>query len=81
MPQYYWSCSADESCVDDPYQGGCGMSCDRPGMCVSKAKRCGGFAGIKCEGKCVDDPNDRCSSKRGGADCIGLCIAPPLKPY
>jgi hypothetical protein len=76
----YYSCSTDEVCIDDPYRGGCGMACDTPGICVSKRKRCGGFAGFKCDGKCVDDPTDNCDPKRGGADCIGVCVAPPNKP-
>ena len=37
---------------------------------------CGGFAGFECpEGyQCVDDPSDDCDPRRGGADCIGICV-------
>ncbi len=37
---------------------------------------CGGIAGIPCaEGfVCVDDPNDDCNPKTGGADCGGICV-------
>ena len=37
---------------------------------------CGGIAGIPCpEGfTCVDNPNDNCSPKTGGADCGGICV-------
>jgi hypothetical protein len=79
--EHYYSCSQNEICIDDPYRSGCGMSCDLPGICVSKGKRCGGFAGLKCDGKCVDDPTDNCDPKRGGADCIGICIPPPTKLF
>jgi hypothetical protein len=36
---------------------------------------CGGIAGIPCaEGfTCVDDPNDDCDPRQGGADCGGIC--------
>ncbi|MGH2614461.1 MAG: hypothetical protein ACRDJC_04430 [Thermomicrobiales bacterium] len=41
-----------------------------------RRRRCGGIAGIPCpEGfTCVDDPRDDCDPKRGGADCIGICV-------
>lgn len=37
---------------------------------------CGGFAAIQCpEGLvCVDDPNDSCDPRTGGADCGGICV-------
>jgi hypothetical protein len=36
---------------------------------------CGGIAGIACPGRgqCVDNPNDMCDPKAGGADCGGIC--------
>jgi len=36
---------------------------------------CGGLAGTLCPDTltCVDDPNDSCNPKSGGADCIGMC--------
>ena len=39
---------------------------------------CGGFAGIQCPDGlvCVDDPNDGCDPKKGGADCGGICKKP-----
>jgi hypothetical protein len=75
----YYGCEAEEACIDDPYVGGCGMACDRPGICVKKSDHCGGFAGFRCNGgKCVDDPTDNCDPKNGGADCMGICVQPPL---
>jgi hypothetical protein len=77
--ELYYGCEADEACIDDPFVGGCGMACDRPGICVKKSNHCGGFAGFKCNGgKCVDDPTDACDPKNGGADCMGICVQPPL---
>ena len=42
---------------------------------------CGGFAAIQCpEGLlCVDDPNDSCDPRQGGADCGGVCVDPDEK--
>lgn len=39
-------------------------------------RMCGGFAGIACpEGlACVDDPDDSCDPRTGGADCSGICV-------
>ncbi|KAL1839100.1 hypothetical protein VTJ49DRAFT_1868 [Mycothermus thermophilus] len=70
-----YECPDGEICVDDPYVGGCGMACDRPGICV-KPVFCGGFAGIPCKDgkKCVDDPRDDCDPMNGGADCGGICV-------
>ncbi|MGK4001509.1 hypothetical protein WMF31_02715 [Sorangium sp. So ce1036] len=40
---------------------------------------CGGITGRGCPGdnRCVDDPNDDCNPRRGGADCGGLCVGAP----
>jgi hypothetical protein len=40
---------------------------------------CGGFANIPCpDGQsCIDDPNDGCDPKAGGADCGGICVERP----
>ncbi|MFV8755191.1 hypothetical protein ACNOYE_31975 [Nannocystaceae bacterium ST9] len=37
---------------------------------------CGGIANFPCPAgfSCVDDPNDDCDPKRGGADCGGVCV-------
>ena len=70
-------CPAHQICIDDPRQGGCGMACDAPGICVTPDTFCGGFAGFRCkDGKkwCVDDPRDDCDPKHGGADCGGICV-------
>lgn len=71
-------CPKGSVCVDDPHVEGCGMACDRPGICVetAKAEFCGGIAGFRCpEGKmCIDDPRDDCSADNGGADCGGMCV-------
>ncbi|KAF3808042.1 hypothetical protein GCG54_00012621 [Colletotrichum gloeosporioides] len=68
-------CAAGFACIDDPWVGGCGQACDMPGICVQEIQ-CGGFIGKACPaGKyCIDDPRDDCDPKRGGADCIGICI-------
>jgi len=80
IKEKYYGCEADEACVDDPYVEGCGMACDRPGICVKKSSHCGGFAGFRCNGgKCVDDPTDSCDPNAGGADCMGICVQPPLR--
>jgi len=49
--------------------------CDHP----SEPVPCGGLAGIACppEQVCVDDPRDDCDPTLGGADCLGICEAPP----
>lgn len=68
-------CPEGNICIDDPWSPGCGMACDKPGICV-KPIRCGGFIGEACpKGMwCVDDPRDACDPLNGGADCIGLCV-------
>lgn len=69
-------CADDEICMDDPYVEGCGLACDRPGICV-KPEFCGGFAGFSCKDPrkiCVDDPRDDCDPLNGGADCGGVCV-------
>jgi len=53
-----------------------GSDCDpATGTCLPAPVRCGGIAGISCPGmgSCVDDPNDGCDPKAGGADCGGIC--------
>ncbi|KAM7189295.1 hypothetical protein V8F20_010203 [Naviculisporaceae sp. PSN 640] len=70
------SCPKGQICVDDPRVAGCGMACDRPGICVTP-EFCGGFAGFACKDKnkiCIDDPRDDCDPKNGGADCGGICV-------
>ncbi|KAK4463045.1 hypothetical protein QBC42DRAFT_152903, partial [Cladorrhinum samala] len=69
-------CPKGQICVDDPRVSGCGMACDRPGICVTP-EFCGGFAGIPCKDKnkvCIDDPRDDCDPMHGGADCGGICV-------
>ena len=65
-------------CVNDPYVEGCGMECDRPGICIEPKKMefCGGFGGFVCAADkiCVDDPSDECDPHDGGADCGGVCV-------
>lgn len=40
---------------------------------------CGGIAGFECPPGyvCADDPTDDCHPDSGGADCGGICQAPP----
>lgn len=85
-PQQYPACGGltlepngckSGTCISDPRQPGCGLACDRPGICVPKdVPRCGGYAGLKCpEGlQCFDDPRDECDPDNGGFDCTGLCL-------
>jgi hypothetical protein len=42
---------------------------------VSSGPACGGIAARECPGigSCVDDPNDSCDPRNGGADCGGRC--------
>ncbi len=42
----------------------------------TKALSCGGIVGKRCPGKmtCVDKPNDFCDPKKGGRDCLGICV-------
>lgn len=53
-----------------------GVSIEHEGECKkAESQACGGIAGIQCPhgATCVDDPNDDCDPKRGGADCPGIC--------
>ncbi|KAF2500903.1 hypothetical protein BU16DRAFT_598654, partial [Lophium mytilinum] len=71
----YQTCADGYICIDDPYSTGCGLACDQYGICVEN-KMCGGFTGENCPhvGQiCVDNPDDGCDPKKGGADCGGLC--------
>ncbi|KAJ4193562.1 Hypothetical protein NCS54_01282500 [Fusarium falciforme] len=71
-------CKEGTHCIDDSrIPGSCGMACDAPGICAPiKAPSCGGFMGKKCPKGlwCYDDPRDDCDPKKGGADCIGICL-------
>lgn len=71
-------CAPGTHCIDDPREpGGCGMACDKPGICVpDKPVSCGGFAGFLCPAglSCYDIPKDGCDPKKGGADCLGMCL-------
>ncbi len=42
----------------------------------SKVQQCGGIAGLRCPEAlaCVDNPNDSCNPKKGGRDCMGMCV-------
>ncbi len=42
---------------------------------IKAAKTCGGLANLPCPSgyQCVDNPNDNCDPKKGGADCGGIC--------
>jgi hypothetical protein len=73
------------ACVPDPTQDPCAaVRCEAGTHCVADADTancvpdapfCGGIAGFPCPGSgtCVDNPNDDCDPKNGGADCGGLC--------
>jgi hypothetical protein len=58
-----------------------GVSLAHQGQCVTGTPTaCGGIAGIKCPAgqTCIDDPNDNCDPKHGGADCGGICVGTPV---
>ncbi|PHH92923.1 hypothetical protein CDD83_3413 [Cordyceps sp. RAO-2017] len=71
-------CPKGFSCKDDPrLPPNCGLACDRPGICIpDKAPACSGLAGKRCPRglDCYDRPNDGCDPRKGGADCIGVCL-------
>lgn len=76
-------CPEGYSCIDDPRVKGCGMACDRPGICVSANLHgdvaCAGFAGLACKDtkrQCYDVPNDGCDPNNKGRDCSGICLYP-----
>lgn len=68
------------------------MAVDCPGICATlDGPTCGGFGNLQCPDparqSCVDNPNDSCDPKTGGADCSGICVnndgssaAPPTYP-
>jgi hypothetical protein len=78
-------CAKGYTCVDDPTDD-CNwqQGADCGGICVAgtapppPAAQCGGFGNIPCDQglTCVDDPSDDCDPANGGADCIGICVAP-----
>jgi hypothetical protein len=73
-------CPRGHRCIDDPRIDGCGMACDRPGICVPyNAPTCAGFAGRRCRRglglQCFDFP-DQCDPYNGGRDCGGICLYP-----
>jgi hypothetical protein len=82
-------CSADADCVqilacmpcpDGAYA--CPRSECRNGICATTTDACvgsgfcGGIAGFPCPpgSTCIDNPNDGCDPKQGGADCGGVCV-------
>jgi hypothetical protein len=67
-------------CDGQTYSNSCfaaaaGVAVDHAGECAPVGPFCGGIAGIPCpgSGQCVDNPNDGCDPKAGGADCGGSC--------
>lgn len=84
----------DQTCVDSPNDG-CDIDAggaDCGGICVfldgrkppaPAPPKCGGLAGLKCPKKtqvCVDNPRDGCNPKKGGRDCIGICVEKKSSP-
>ena len=73
---------ADECtpCPDGAYT--CPTAVCKDGICVGLRGTCatpgfcGGIAGLPCPPgwTCVDQPNDFCDPRRGGADCGGICV-------
>lgn len=63
---------------------GAGANVASAGECEKEpVASCGGIAGKLCADgtSCVDDPNDSCDPKKGGADCMGICqAATPVAP-
>lgn len=71
-------CSKSTRCDNDPrIDYGCGLACDRPGICLpKKLKTCGGITGQRCRKGlyCYDDPKLSCSYTKGDPDCSGICL-------
>jgi hypothetical protein len=72
-------CCGDGSWQYDIGSGNQTMSCSQNGGAgnVCAPKFCGGFGGLPCTNaneECIDDPNDSCDPKNGGADCGGICV-------
>jgi hypothetical protein len=46
---------------------------------IEYPESCGGIAAFPCPDgqECIDNPNDNCDPNNGGADCSGVCVAPP----
>ena len=74
----YPKCPIGSSCIPNP-----GIHCQPlqpcPGHCSVPiyGEKCGGILGTPCETSgeiCVDDPRDDCDPKKGGDDCIGVCV-------
>ncbi|PTD13164.1 hypothetical protein FCULG_00004889 [Fusarium culmorum] len=62
-------CKKNTHCVDDPRTpGDCGMACDKPELRWIRGLSCP--KGLYC----YDDPKDECDPKKGGADCLGICL-------
>jgi hypothetical protein len=76
-------CSVDEVCVEDPFFPRVYDKGEYPSICVSKKNKCGGIAGFPCKGDtmCIIHPTPNCDPRKGAADCMGICVPPPLKPY
>ena len=57
----------------------CGGVAGCPGAPGPEPAFCGGIAGIEGPAgqACVDDPDDGCDPKAGGADCGGICVEQP----
>jgi hypothetical protein len=77
-------------CMSSPFdvtfgadcEGELGMKTAQNGTCPAfnqsccVPKTCGGIANLKCASGtiCIDNPNDSCDPKNGGADCGGICV-------
>lgn len=69
-------CDDESECRDDPrHPDGCGLACDKPGICMPKnPPRCGKYVSCPKRLYCYDDPRDKCVPKKGGAECPGICL-------
>ncbi|KAH7319628.1 hypothetical protein B0I35DRAFT_477963 [Stachybotrys elegans] len=70
------NCDSSQVCIDDPRIPGCGMACDRPGICVNTGPpTCIGGDSSACPSGtwCYNHPQYECNPG-GRKPCPGICL-------